>query len=84
VARRYREPPFGAEAYGVELNLNQIQGNVVPGFNEDHQAFMFVRFPGAAALRAWLAELVPEIASAGEVLASARDNIAAQLPAWLP
>jgi Dyp-type peroxidase family len=51
----------------VDLDLNNIQGNIVPGFNKDHQAFVLVRFSGADAGRKWLAALQPEIASAQEV-----------------
>ena len=50
------------------LDLEQIQGNVVPGFNKDHQAFVFVRFGDGEAGRAWLARLQPHVASAREVL----------------
>jgi Dyp-type peroxidase family len=49
------------------LELEQIQGNVVPGFSKDHQAFVFVRFQGADEARAWLSALQPHIASATEV-----------------
>jgi Dyp-type peroxidase family len=46
------------------LDLDDIQGNVVPGFSKDHQAFVFVRFRGADAGRKWLAATRPHIASA--------------------
>src|SRR5207302_10724146 len=52
---------------GTDLDLDAIQGNVVPGFSKDHQAFVFVRFGDAAAGRAWLAAIQPDIASAREV-----------------
>jgi len=28
----------------MDLNLSDIQGNIVPGLNKDHEAFLFVRF----------------------------------------
>jgi Dyp-type peroxidase family len=49
------------------LDLTDIQGNVVPGFNKDHQAFVFVHFRSGEAGRTWLAALQPEIASSWEV-----------------
>jgi Dyp-type peroxidase family len=51
----------------MELDLSNIQGNIVPGFNKDHQAFLFVRFRSGECGQKWLAELQPEIASASEV-----------------
>jgi len=51
----------------MDLALRDIQGNVVPGFNKDHQAFLFVRFGELAGARQWLASLQPELASAYEV-----------------
>jgi Dyp-type peroxidase family len=49
------------------LDLGKIQGNVVPGFNKDHQAFVLVRFPGVDEARGWLADLQPHLASADDV-----------------
>jgi Dyp-type peroxidase family len=49
------------------LDLNKIQGNVAPGFNKDHQAFVLVRFGSAEAGRASLADLQPDIATAQDV-----------------
>ena len=48
--------------------LDQIQGNVTPGFRKDFQAFVFLRFPDdPTKARAWLDELHPCIVSAAEV-----------------
>jgi Dyp-type peroxidase family len=49
------------------LDLGKIQGNVVPGFNKDHQAFVLVRFPGRDEASRWLADLQPHLASADDV-----------------
>jgi Dyp-type peroxidase family len=53
----------------VTLDLGNIQGNIVPGFNKDHQAFLLVTFRDGQAGRQWLTTLQPEVASAKEVLA---------------
>jgi Dyp-type peroxidase family len=49
------------------LDLAKIQGNIVPGFNKDHQVFLLVRFPGPNEGRRWLADLQPHLASAHDV-----------------
>jgi Dyp-type peroxidase family len=51
----------------VDLDLDNIQGNIVPGFNKDHQAFVFVRFRDGEHGAKWLAEIQPQVASAREV-----------------
>jgi Dyp-type peroxidase family len=56
----------------MPLQPSDVQGNIFPGFKKDHQAFLFVRFPGTTLdlqARAWLAELRPSIAAADEVQA---------------
>lgn len=52
---------------GSSLDLESIQGNVVPGFNKDHQAFVLVRFGGRDEGQTWLRALQPQLASAAEV-----------------
>jgi hypothetical protein len=37
--------------------LDDIQGNILAGFRNDRQAFVFLRFPGGQQGRAWLADL---------------------------
>jgi Dyp-type peroxidase family len=39
------------------LNLGNIQGNSVGGFNKDFQSFLFLKFKSAAKGRAWLKEI---------------------------
>jgi Dyp-type peroxidase family len=51
----------------IRLRLENIQGNVTPGFRSDHQALMLVRLPHGRAAREWLRQLVPGIASAQQV-----------------
>jgi deferrochelatase/peroxidase EfeB len=51
------------------VDLSQVQGNIVPGFNKDHQAFVLVSFPSRSAGQAWLRAVAPEVDSAKDVLA---------------
>lgn len=51
----------------VTLDCDNIQGNVVPGFRKDYQAFVFVRFRTADSGRMWLSQLGPRLTSATEV-----------------
>jgi hypothetical protein len=51
----------------VHLDLDNIQGNIAPGFNKDHQVFLVVRFRGGNEGAKWLSELHPQVASAREV-----------------
>src|SRR5690242_4914246 len=56
----------------MPLALDDIQGNITPGFKKDHQAFLFVRFPGTAPdrqARAWVDDIRGSIAAADEVQA---------------
>jgi deferrochelatase/peroxidase EfeB len=49
-----------------QLELDKIQGNVVPGFSKDHQAFMLVRYGGLEQGRGWLELIEKDLASAAE------------------
>jgi Dyp-type peroxidase family len=51
----------------VELRWDNIQGNITPGFNSPHQAFLLIRFPAGRAARDWLDRLWPEVTSAEDV-----------------
>ena len=49
-------------------NDEDIQGNVLAGFNKPHMRFLLLRLPpDPAAARAWLAELAPLVATTREV-----------------
>ncbi|MCU1488414.1 MAG: hypothetical protein JWN67_5160, partial [Actinomycetia bacterium] len=50
------------------IELADIQGNVLAGFNKDHQRLLFLRFGETAAARRWLAAVVEQVATADEVL----------------
>ena len=51
------------------LNLANIQGNILGGFNKDFQTFLFLNFSDRAKGRAWLGHMAPQIATSEEVLA---------------
>jgi len=56
------EPRFDA------ATTRDIQGNVIPGFNKDHQRFLFLRADDVVGARAWLRWLAPRLSSMQEVL----------------
>jgi Dyp-type peroxidase family len=56
------------EATAIETNLDNIQGNIFGGFNKDHQAFLFVHMRHRDRGRAWLNDLIPQVATSAEVL----------------
>ncbi len=45
-----------------------IQGNIIPGFNKNHQQFLFLRFTDVTGARRWLRWLAPRLATMDEVL----------------
>ena len=55
------EPVYDPEA------ARDVQGNIVPGFNKDHQHFLFLRFGKVAAARRWLRSLAPQLTTMEEV-----------------
>jgi Dyp-type peroxidase family len=57
------------EARDPDLDLANIQGNVLAGFNKDHQRFVFFQFSDRDRARPWLATIVDEVATSEEVLA---------------
>ncbi|MGH9276863.1 MAG: hypothetical protein ACRD12_01950, partial [Acidimicrobiales bacterium] len=64
------------------LAVDEIQGNVIPGFNTRHQVLLGVRFdsaPAAAEGRAWLRAVVASISSLREVNAVRDERRAAAL-----
>jgi Dyp-type peroxidase family len=54
------------------LDIDQIQGNIFPGFSKDHQTLLFMRIDDAAAFRGWLAGILPQVATTEFVLAFSR------------
>ncbi|MEU1970235.1 Dyp-type peroxidase [Microbacterium sp. NPDC019599] len=64
---------LGGEAEGGEPLFDaamtaEIQGNVIPGFNKDHQRFLFLAIDDVWGARAWLQWLAPRLSSMREVL----------------
>jgi Dyp-type peroxidase family len=51
-----------------EIRHANIHGNVLAGFNKDHQRLLFFRLGDAGRARAWLATIVDETATSEEVL----------------
>jgi Dyp-type peroxidase family len=54
------------------VDVGDVQGNIVPGFNKPMQCFTAYRFGDAAGAKAWLRAIEPYIATAEEVLAFRR------------
>src|SRR5437762_10285383 len=50
------------------LELDDIQGAIIPGFKKDHAALLYLRINDRAGGKAWLAEHAADIARADEVL----------------
>ena len=51
------------------LRADNIQGNILAGFNKDFQTLLFLRITSLEDFRQWLADVVPFIATTAEVLA---------------
>jgi Dyp-type peroxidase family len=66
-------PPVPAGAREPILALDDIQGNIVGGFNKDFQMLLFLKIGTGegevANCKRWLASVVPFVATAAEVLA---------------
>src|SRR5882672_4241884 len=50
-----------------KLELSDIQGNILAGFNKDFQTLVFLRFSDLVQARRWLQQIAPEIANTDEV-----------------
>jgi Dyp-type peroxidase family len=60
------EPVFDSAAQ------DDIQGNIIPGFNKDHQHFLFLRICKPKEAKVFLREILPRIATMEEVIAFRR------------
>jgi Dyp-type peroxidase family len=58
-ASRENEPP---------LAIDEIQGNIFPGFSKDFQTLLFLRIDHPVAFARWLEELIPSVATMADVL----------------
>ena len=54
------------------LDVHDIQGSVLVGFNKDHQHFLFFQIDEVAAAKRWLNVLAPQLATVEETLAFRR------------
>jgi Dyp-type peroxidase family len=71
----------GAEpepVYDVKRRAN-IQGNIIPGFNKDHQHFLFFELGDLERARQWLRWIAPLLTSMEEALAFVRVHRALRL-----
>ncbi|MBU5351954.1 Dyp-type peroxidase [Paenibacillus barcinonensis] len=50
------------------LDINEIQGNSVPGFNKDYQTFLFFDIVEPVLAKRWLSNWIPYVSTAQEVL----------------
>src|SRR5688500_1169643 len=60
------EPVFDSAAQ------DDIQGNIIPGFNKDHQHFLFFRIGKVPLAKRFLREVLPRISTMEEVVAFRR------------
>jgi Dyp-type peroxidase family len=51
----------------IKNHLDQIQGNIIGGFNKDYQTFLFLKFNRPDKGRSWVGSIIPEIATSEEV-----------------
>jgi Dyp-type peroxidase family len=62
-------PAGPGRASEPKLAIDQIQGNIFPGFNKDHQTLLFLRIDNPGAFAAWLADASARVATTEDVLA---------------
>src|SRR5260370_29248871 len=51
-----------------DLDADQIQGNIFPGFSKDFQTLLFLRIANPAGFAGWLGSLIPRIATMDRVV----------------
>jgi Dyp-type peroxidase family len=61
---------YDGQSSGAEpiLATQEIQGNILGGFNKDHQMLIFLKITQVAAAKQWLRTIEPYIATAAEVI----------------
>jgi Dyp-type peroxidase family len=65
-------PSVGGVQEEPLLEIQDIQGNVLVGFNKDHQTLLFFEITEALAVKRWLRVIAPHITTSDEALAFAR------------
>lgn len=73
------EPDGRIEPVYDEAARRDIQGNIVPGFNKDHQHFLFLRICDREQARRWVAGISSSITSMDEALGFVREYRARRL-----
>ncbi len=53
----------------VPLELHEIQGNILAGFNKDHQRLLFLRIEDVAKAKIWIQALIPHVSTTSAVKA---------------
>jgi Dyp-type peroxidase family len=69
---RHTGPNVATAPVEPRLAINDIQGNIFPGFNKPTTYFTAFRIDDVAGAKAWLAEILPFISTVEEVLAFRR------------
>lgn len=72
MARTTRSPTLGRAAKSGPareplLDIHDIQGNILAGFNKDHQRLIALRIHDVSTARRWLRRIAPQISSLAEV-----------------
>src|ERR1051325_10556544 len=65
-------PGSDAEPVYTSAEQDDIQGNIIPGFNKDYQHFLFYTIGDAKKCKGFLSWIIPYLASMEEVLAFRR------------
>ena len=53
----------------IQESLEQIQGNIIGGFNKDFETFLFFKFKDPEKGRKWVGQIISEVATSEEVIA---------------
>src|ERR1017187_9155951 len=64
--------PTKPSSFEPELDVNNIQGNIIGGFNKDFQTLLVLEIDDKEEFKRWLKTQVPFISTAWEVLAFVR------------
>jgi len=59
--------PTGAPTMEPLLDVHDIQGNILAGFNKDYQTLLALKIRDVASARKWLSRILPDINSTAEV-----------------
>src|SRR3954451_618545 len=60
-------PPKSRPVTEPLLDVHDIQGNILAGFNKDHQRLIALEIKGVPEARRWLTRVLPSISSLAEV-----------------